>query len=86
MITATPSREPTDFDRRGMELFARQIQPQLRPEDDGKYVAIDVNSGDYELDADDYTAFARLRARRPDAEMWLERAGYPTAYKLRTAR
>ena len=54
----------------------------LRPEDDGKYVAIDIETGDYEIDADDYAATGRMLARRPGARLWLMRAGYPTAYRI----
>lgn len=72
--------------RLGAEIFAARIRPVLRPEDDGKYVAIDVGTGDYELDPDDYAAVTRLRLRRPAAEVWLERAGQPTAYLMRRGR
>jgi hypothetical protein len=52
----------------GADIFDRQIRSALRPEDDGKFVAIDVETGEYEMDADDYTAVTRLRARKPAAE------------------
>ena len=47
------------------------MRPILRPEDDGKFVAIDVGTGDFEIDDDDYTAVVRLRTRSPRAEIWL---------------
>lgn len=62
--------------RRGDEIFARSIQPALKAEDHGKYVAVDVESGDYEIDVDEMAATDRLRARRPDAQSWLLRVGY----------
>jgi len=58
----------------------------LRSEDDGKFVAIDLNSGDYELDEDDYTAVMRLRARQAAAEVWLGQVGQPAAYRMRQSR
>jgi hypothetical protein len=58
----------------------------LRPEDDGKFVAIDVETGDYEIDNDDYAAVARLRSRKPTADVWLMRAGYPTTYRMGLGR
>ena len=73
---------PDDVERLGEEAFRRDVRPHLRPEDDGKFVAIDVGSGDYEIDEDDYTAVERLEARLPDAEVWLMRAGHPTASKF----
>jgi hypothetical protein len=66
----------------GGAIFDQRVRPSLRPDDDGKFVAIDVDSGDYEIDADDYAAVSRLRSRNPAADVWLMRAGYPTTYKM----
>ena len=81
-MSATPPRDLDETGRLGEELYATRIRPKLKTEDVGKFVAIDVNTGDFELDADDYTAVTRLRDRQPDADIWLERAGYPAAYKF----
>ena len=70
----------------GPDVFQRCVRPHLRPEDDGKFVALDVRTGNYELDDDDYAAVMRLRTRLPEAEIWLERAGYPTACQIRLAQ
>jgi len=71
---------------RGADVFDRQVRSELRPEDDGKFVAIDVNSGDFELDENDYAAVERLRSRKPKAEVWLLRAGFPTTYRMGVVR
>jgi hypothetical protein len=83
MATSVPA---ADLSCRADDVFARQVRPALRPEDDGKYVAIDVGTGDFEVDADDCAAVERLRNRRPEADIWLERAGQPTAYIIRGVR
>ncbi len=70
----------------GGNIFDRQVRPSLRPEDDGKFVAIDVESGDYEMDEDEYAAVARLRSRKPAADVWLMCAGYPTTYRMGVVR
>jgi hypothetical protein len=85
MPTTNPSRTPDELARLGSEVFARTVKPSLRPADDGKFAAVDVDTGDFELDDDDYTAVARLRARRPAAEVWIERVGQPAAYRMRHA-
>ena len=66
----------------GAEVFDRQVRSALRPEDDGKFVAVDVETDDYVIDEDDYAAVTRLRLRNPAADIWLMRAGYPTTYKM----
>jgi hypothetical protein len=70
----------------GGDIFDRQVRPALQPADDGKFVAIDVETGDYEIYEDDYTAVARLRSRIPTADVWLMRAGFPAAYRMGLGR
>jgi hypothetical protein len=80
MLTGT--RTTDEIARLGTDVYARVVKPQLLPEHDGKYVAVNVETGEFEIDADDYTAVMRLRAKCPNADVWLERAGYDTAYKF----
>ena len=75
-----------EIERLGERAFEREVRPVLKPEDDGKFVAIAVDSGDFEIDADDYTAVMRLRSRHPAGEFWLMRAGSPAAYKFAGTR
>jgi len=82
MTPAAPRRNREEVARLGQEIFDRLVRPKLTPEDDGKFVAIDVVTEDYEVDADDYTAVMKLHQRHSGAEVWLMRAGYPAAYKL----
>ena len=84
-MPATESRRiPEELARLGVEVYSRQVRPVLRPEDDNKFVAIDVETG--EFDVDDYATVTRLKARCPSADVWLERVGQPAAYKMRRGR
>jgi hypothetical protein len=74
------SRE--EFARRGEEIYARDVRPALRPGDEGKFVAIDIESAGYEVDQNDYAATERLLSRYPDAQIWLARVGQRAAYRL----
>jgi hypothetical protein len=78
----TRTHELSELARLGTELFEQRIQPTLGPEEKGKFVAIDVDTGEFEIDPDDYTAVMRLRGRIPAAEIWLACAGYPTTYRM----
>jgi hypothetical protein len=86
MPAAESRRSPEEVARLGVEVFDRRIRPALQAEDDGKFVAVDTDTGEYELDEDDYSAVTRLRARRPAAELWLGRVGEPAAYRMRRGR
>ena len=86
-MAMTDSRySPDELVRLGNEIMKQRVEPTLHAEDHGKFVALDVLTGEFEIDEDDYTAVARLRLRKPNADMWLARAGFPTAYQMRTAR
>lgn len=86
MPGAQTSHTPDELARLGNLVFDQQVRPALQPADDGKFVAIDVGTGDYEIDEDDYTAVARLRSRIPTADIWLMRAGYKAAYRIGEVR
>ena len=86
MPTAESRHTLDELARLGGEIFDRRIRPTLRPDDDGKFVAIDVLSGDHEIDENDYEVIARLRSRRPSADIWLMRVGSPAAYRIGTVR
>ena len=74
------SRE--ELARRGDEIFEHDIRPQLVPGDEQKLILIDVDTGAYEIDDDEHAAFGRLRARRPDAQVWMRRVGSPYARRF----
>jgi hypothetical protein len=84
--TTKPRRTLDELAALGGDIFDQQIRPALRPQDDGNFVAIDVETGDYEVDEDDYTAVARLRSRKPAADVWLMLAGCPTTYRSGVVR
>ena len=63
---------------RSWELYY-QIRPQIEtPENIGKLILFDINSGDYEIAEDDLgiEATGALRARHPDADVLAQRIGY----------
>ena len=64
-----------EFAERGDAIYENDIRPHLAAEDDGKFVAIDIETGAYEIDVDELGACDRLRARVPDAQIWMVRIG-----------
>jgi hypothetical protein len=82
MSTKAPRFSGEEFARRGREIYERVIRPRLRPEDDGKLVAIDIESDEYAIDSDGYQASERLIERNPNAQIWLARVGRATTYRL----
>ena len=86
-MPTTRARHPLDeLGRLGDAIYDQQIRPKLRPEDKGKFVAIDVDTGEYEMDEDEYNAVMRLLERMPAADSWLIRVGYPTTCRIGMGR
>jgi hypothetical protein len=57
----------------------------VRPEDKGKFVVINIETGVYEMDTDELAASDRMFARNPDAQLWLRRIGFAHARRLALA-
>jgi hypothetical protein len=67
---------------RGEAIYEQQIRPKVEATHKGQFVVIDIETGDYEIDADDLTATKRALAKRPAAVHYGLRIGYPAAYRL----
>ena len=88
-MSATKRRYAKDeFARRGDAIYDSEILPHLKESDAGKFVAIDIESGSYEIDADEKKACDRLSARFPDSQTWMVRVGsrYVHRFGGRTSR
>lgn len=68
--------------RRGKALYEQQIRARVEGEHAGKFLAVDVETGDYEIDTDELTALRRAKRRNPEAALYLLRIGHRTAYRL----
>ena len=68
--------------RRGQALYDQTLKAQVEAGNHGKFLILDVNSGDYEIDPEDLTASKRLLERRPDAVLFGVRIGHRAAYRL----
>jgi hypothetical protein len=75
MATTQPRYSKEEFARRGEEIFEREIQPQVAHRDENDFVLIDIETGAYEVDADELAGLRRLQARVPGAQIWGRRVG-----------
>jgi hypothetical protein len=64
-----------EFAHRGDAIYESTVQPHLKPEDKDRFVALDIDTSDFEIDDDELAACDRLRARLPDAQIWMVRVG-----------
>jgi hypothetical protein len=69
--------------RLGKEIYQNHLRDKVEQADNiGKIIAIDLNTGAYEINKDLIVACDRLKAGHPDAITWLERVGYDAVYAI----
>jgi hypothetical protein len=82
MTTTKRRYSKEEFARRGDAIYENDVRPQLKADDEGKFAAIDIESGMYAIDADELKACDKLRARIPDAQVWMVRVGYRSVHRF----
>ena len=65
-----------------MRFTSSRFARTWRRKNKGKFAVIDIETGEYEMDADDLQATKRALAKRQNAVLYGMRIGYPTAYRL----
>ncbi len=79
---ASVSIDREEFARRAEEYYDRVLRPKLEPGHEGEYLFLDVDSGDYELDADELAAMRRAREKHPRTIFYIMRVGYPAVDRI----
>ncbi|MBD1824971.1 hypothetical protein H6F51_21110 [Cyanobacteria bacterium FACHB-DQ100] len=76
MTVWQPRYSKEKFARRGDEIYESQVRPQVEKGNHGKIVAIDIETGAFEVADEILTATDRLFERIPDAQPWIVRIGH----------
>jgi hypothetical protein len=75
MTVRQPRYSKEEFAQRGDYLYETKIKSQVEAGNDGKIVAIDLETEDFEVDKSEIAACDRLEAHHPDAQIWIVRIG-----------
>lgn len=68
--------------RRGDEIYEKKVRPILKKKDNDRIVAIDIETGEWEIDDNLLAASTRLLARIPSAQIWNVRVGSRYVHKF----
>lgn len=82
MTVRQPRYSKAEFARRGKELYETQVRSQVEAGHYGKIVAIDIESGAFEVADDSLTAAKQLLQRYPDAQIFGIRIGHPAVHRF----
>ncbi|MBE9077067.1 hypothetical protein IQ241_07115 [Romeria aff. gracilis LEGE 07310] len=66
--------------RRGQDLYESGIRAQVEAGNEGRIVAIDIETGAFEVDNTVIPATDRLFERYPEAQPWVIRIGHRAVY------
>ena len=71
-----------EFAQRGDHLYQTQIRPKVEADNHGKIVAIDIETGTFEVADDILAATDHLFERLPEAQPWIVRIGHRTVHRF----
>ena len=63
---------------RGREIYEDWLKSQMEPQLIGKFLVIDIETGEYEIDEDDLVASLRAYHKKPNGSRYGMRIGYAT--------
>ena len=82
MTVRQPRYSKEEFARRGHEIYESQVRSQIEEGNQGRIVAIDIETGAFEVADDSLTAAKQLLVRFPDAQIFGIRIGHRAVHRF----
>lgn len=82
MTVRHPRYSKEEFANRGNELYESQVRPQVEEGNYGKIVAIDIETGAFEVADTPILAVDQLYERKPNAQPWVIRIGHKAVFRF----
>lgn len=82
MTVRQPRYSKEEFARRGNEIYESQVRSQVEEGNYGKIVAINIETGSFEVADTPMVAVDRLYEREPDAQPWVIRIGHRAVFRF----
>lgn len=82
MTVRQPRYSKEEVARRGNEIYESQVRQQIEKDNHGKIVAIDIETGAFEIAKDSLTASDQLLGQYPNAQIWFVRVGYRAVHRI----
>ena len=64
---------------RGRTVYRERIQQLVEAEHHGKFLVMDIDTSEYEMDTDEDAALDRMEVRNRNGRLYLLRIGYPAS-------
>jgi hypothetical protein len=82
MAFRQPRHSKEEFARLGNEIYRSRVRSQVEADNNGKIVAIDIETGAFEVANTPILATDQLYERYPDAQPWVIRIGHRAVYRF----
>lgn len=82
MTARQPRYSKEEFARCGNEIYESQIRAQIETGNYGKIVAIDIETGAFEVAETPIKATDQLYEQYPNAQPWVIRIGHRAVYRF----
>lgn len=82
MAVRQPRYSTEEFAQRGDALYEAEVRAQVEEGNYGKIVAINIETGAFEVADTPMIAVDRLYEREPDAQPWVIRIGHRAVFRF----
>lgn len=82
MTVRQPRYSKEEFARRGNEIYESQVRTQVEAGNYGRIVAIDIETGAFEVADTPMVAVDRLYEQYPNAQPWVIRIGHRAVFRF----
>ncbi|MEI6433126.1 MAG: hypothetical protein WCP07_13155 [bacterium] len=76
MDVATTGFGDSEIAQKAKAIYESSIRAKVEPEHIGKFLVIDVETGEWDMDADDYAASFRMYHKKPQGKRFAVRIGH----------
>lgn len=67
---------------RGEHIYQQQLREKVESEHKGKFLSIDIETGAYEISADEVASSMALLEKHPETVLYCVRIGFPAAHRI----
>jgi len=82
MSVPEPRYSKEEHARLGNEWYEQKLRARVENGNHGRFLAIDVDTGEFEVADDLMTASQRLRSRLPNSQTWFIRIGANAVHRF----
>jgi hypothetical protein len=77
-----PKYTSEEIAQRGQAIYDQQIRAHVETTHRGKFLVLNIDTEEYEVDRDELAALQRARAKNPDGAFYILRIGATATYRL----